>query len=127
MRATLAWLVGLAIAAGLVIGYTRLHGRAMKRAAMYNARLYLERAYADYERTGTVPAAEQHAKVTPFTNTVVVTGMSHRCVLRLDWRALASEGFLAISTNGTVIWIDSNRPPRIIDDHYRVPLFSRGI
>lgn len=101
--------------------------RDEKRTAMYNARLYLERAHAEYERTGNVPASESDAQLRVFTDSVVVAGVSYRCALALDWPALGGEGFLAISTNRTVLWIDKVRAPRIIDDHYHAPLFRHGV
>lgn len=127
MRTPLAWLGGLAIAAGLLIGFAQLHGQAMRRAAMYDARLYLERAYADYERTGAVPRSEPHAQLRLFTNTVVVADVNYRCVLALDWRCFGSDGFLVVSTNGAILWIDKILPPKIIDKHYRAPLFGGGV
>jgi hypothetical protein len=127
MRTALVWLGGLAVAAGLLLGFAHLHGRAMQRAAMHNARLYLERAYADYERTGTVPPSEPHARVRVFTNGVTAGRAIHRCALALDWRYFGGRGFLAVSTNGTILWIDKTLGPRIIDDSYRAPLFRRGI
>lgn len=127
MRTCLAWLGGLAIVAGLLMGFAHLHGRAMQRAAMYNASFYLERAYADYERTGAVPRSEPHAQLRLFTNTVVVANVNYRCVLALDWRYFSKDGFLAVSTNEAILWIDKILPPKIIDKHYRPPLFGGGI
>ena len=127
MRASLSWLAGLAIIAALVLSFAHQHSRAMQRAAMHNASHYLERAYVDYERTGAVPPSEPHALVRLFTNSVVAAGVDYRCVLALDWRYFSSDGFLAVTTNRTIIWIDKVRPPKIIDDSYHAPLFGGGV
>ena len=127
MRASLSWLAGLVILAALVLSFAHQHGRAMQRAAMYNARLYLERAYLDYERTGAIPPSEPHAHVRLFTNSVVAAGVDYRCVLALDWRYFSGDGFLAVTTNRTILWIDKVRSPKIIDDSYQAPLFRGGV
>lgn len=125
MRTPVVWIVGFAIVATLFFGYAHLHGRAMQRAAMYNARLSLERAYADYERTGTLPASRPSARLSIYTNAVIVSGATQYCAVALDWGF--RDGLLAISTNRTVFWIDNRRGPRIIDGSYRAPLFRGGI
>ena len=127
MRTLLSLLVGLAIIAALLFGFAYLHGRAMQRAAMWNAKLYLEHAYADYERSGAIPPSESYAHIRPFTNSVAVGGVSYRCVLALDWFYFSSDGFLAITTNQTILWIDKVRPPKIIDTSYHAPLFGGGV
>ncbi len=127
MRALRLWLTALAIVAAVFFAYAHLHARAMQRAAMYNARLFLERAFADYERTGTLPPSQPHAQLSLYSNAVVVTGVTQHCVVALDWRYFRRDGFLAISTNRTVFWIDRRRGPRIIDDSYRAPLLGGGV
>ena len=81
MRASIIWINGLALVAALFLGSAHQHRRAMQRAAMYNARLFLEHAYADYERTGSLPASQPHARLTLFTNLVAVPGGNVRCAL----------------------------------------------
>jgi hypothetical protein len=127
MRRLATILGGLLVLVGALLGMAHMHGRAMQRAAMYNARLNLERAYAEYERTGSIPTSEPHAQFSVFTNSVIVAGVSYRCALALDWRYFSGEGFLAVSTNRTILWIDKVRPPRIIDDQYRAPIFRHGV
>ncbi len=127
MRTLRVWLIGLAVCAAGFLGYAHLHARAMQRAAMYNARLFLVRAYADYERSGTLPPSQPHAQLSLYTNPVVMAGVTQHCAVALDWRYFRRHGFLAISTNRTVFWIDHRRGPRIIDRSYRAPLFGGGV
>ena len=127
MRTPLAWIVGLAIVAALFFGYAHLHGRAMQRATMYSARLFIEKAHSEFESTGVLPPSQPHAQLTLYSNAVVIGGVTQRCAVALDWRIFRGLGFLAISTNRTVFWIDQRRGPRIIDDSYRAPLFGGGV
>ena len=126
MRTPLVWITGFAIVAVLFFGLSYQHGRRMQRTAMYNARLFLERAYADYERTGTLPPSQPHARLSMYTNPIVVSGATQHCAVALDWRGFR-DGFLAISTNRSVFWIDNRRGPRIIDGSYRAPLYGGGV
>ena len=127
MRTLRLWLAALAIVAAVFLGFGHVHERAMQRTAMFNARLVLERAYADYERTGALPPSEPHAHLSLYTNAVVVSGVTQQCAVALDWRYFRRYGFLSISTNRTVFWIDNRSGPRIIDGSYRAPLFGGGV
>lgn len=114
-------------ALGLFLCALHQHSRAMRRAAMHGGRVSLERAYADYERSGAVPSSGPHARFRPFTNCVSVVGVSYQCVLATDLLNSKANGFLAIATNGTVLWIDKARAPKIVDASYRAPLFGGGL
>ena len=127
MHTLRVWLTAFAILAAVFLGFAHLHARAMQRTAMYNARLFLERAYADYERTGALPPSQLHAQLSLYSNAIVVTGVTQHCAVALDWRYFRRDGFLAISTNRTIFWIDPRRGPRIIDSSYRAPLFGGGV
>lgn len=127
MRKSLTLLAVVAIVAGLYFGMAFQHARRMQRTAMYNARVFFERAYSEFERTGTLPPSQPHAQLTAYTNVVVATEVTQQCVLALRWHNFRNDGFLAISTNRTVFWIDHRRPPSIIDSNYRAPLFGSGI
>ncbi len=94
---------------------------------MYGARVTLERALTEYERTGVLPPPESYSRVRVFTNKVTVGGVDYYCALALDWRSLSSSGFLAISTNRTALWVDKERKPKVIDKNYRSPFFGGGI
>ena len=126
MRTLLVWIVGLAIAvAVLCFAYGHLYVRGMQRNFMVQARRSLERAYADYERTGTLPASRPRAQFSIYTNDVVVSGVTQYFAVALDWGFRG--GPLAITTNRTVFWIHTNCGPMIIDDNYGIPLFWGGL
>ena len=123
MRTSHVWIIGLAIVAALFFGYMHLHHRACQRVGMYNARCFLERAYPEFERTGTVPTSAPDAQLTPYTNAIVVGGATQHCALALDWFYFRGEGFLAISTNKSVFWIGNRSGPHLLVPHYGGPFF----
>ena len=126
MRTFLVWTVGLATAvAALVFACGHLYVRGMQRNFMVQARLSLERAYTDYERTGTLPGSQPQTQLSIYTNAIILSGVTQHFAVALDWGF--QGGPLAITTNRTVFWIHTNRGPMIIDDDYRIPLFWGGL
>ena len=122
MRTLLPWIVGLAIVlAALFFACVR----GMQRNFMVQARKSLERAYADYERTGNLPASRPLAQLSIYTNVIIVNGVTQHSAIALDWGFRG--GPLAITTDRTVFWLHTNRGPMIIDDNYRIPLFWGGL
>jgi hypothetical protein len=125
MRTFFVWMVGSAIAAALFFAYGHLYVRGIQRNFMVQARRSLERAYTDYERTGTLPASKPQTQLSIYTNALVVKGVTQHFAIALDCGFRG--GPLAITTNRTVFWIHTNRGPMIIDEHYRMPLFWGGL
>lgn len=125
MRRTkpLVWILALSIGAALYFGYAYLAHRKYQRLGMYTAKRHLERAYSEFERTGTLPPSEPHAQLTPYTNAVVIGGATQHCVIALDWAYFRGHGFLAISTNRSVFWIGSRTGPHLLVAGYRGPFF----
>jgi hypothetical protein len=101
--------------------YTRFR----QRTAMNNGRIFLRKAYTDYQMTGNLPEPKAHTTLKFFTNTITLGGTNHQSILAVDW--FGSRGLLVITTNYTTLWLDNKLGPRVVDDNYRVPLFRRGI
>jgi hypothetical protein len=57
------------------------------------------------------------------SNTVSIGGIQYRCFLVTTNHWFLDEGALAMTTNHEVIWLDSKRPPKLIDANYRPPMF----
>jgi hypothetical protein len=127
MRLFLKLLVGLGLAVGLLLGLAHMHMRALKRASMHGAMNTLQKVYAEYQRTGSLAPSQPHAVVSVFTNTIKVNGMNLPCALSLDWFFFRRDGFLAITTNNTILWLGNNKEPRVIDRSYSPPLFGDGV
>jgi hypothetical protein len=128
MRILLPFLLAILGAGTLALwGGAYLHGRAMTRAAMLNARAFLQAAYADYERTGTLREQGDKAHVRIVTNAVVIDGINYQCALAVDWPYFSGEGSLAVTTNRVFLWLDKTKGSKVIDSGYRPPLFSRGL
>jgi hypothetical protein len=94
---------------------------------MIGAMHTLEKVCAEYQRTGVIRPSEPHALVSVFTNTITVDGVDFPCVLSLDWFFFRSNGFLAITTNKTILWIGKDQEPRVLDRSYSPPLFGDGV
>ena len=126
MRTSLLWIVGfVVVVAALFFVFGHVYVRGMQRNGMVQARRSLERAYAEYERTGTLPASKPRAQLSIYTNAIIVSGVTQYPVVAFDWGFRG--GPLAITTNQTVLWLHTNRGPMIIDDSYRIPLFWGGL
>ena len=57
------------------------------------------------------------------SNTVSIGGTQYECFLTTTNHWFQDEGALAMTTNHEFIWLDSKRPPMLIDTNYRPPLF----
>lgn len=103
MRTSLLWIVGfIAVVAALFFAFWHVYVRGMQRNGMVQARRSLERAYAEYERTGTLPASKPRARLSIYTNAVIVSGITHAPVVAFDWSFRG--GPLVITTNWTVLY-----------------------
>ena len=112
----------------VLMGWLHMHGRALKRTAMYSGRIQLKRAYTNYLETGVVPPPFDPPNRMPFsvfTNTVTLDGINHQCALGLDW--FSGRGLLVITTNHATLWLDKKRGPKLVDDQYQTSFFSLGI
>ena len=100
----------------LLVGGAYIHSRVMKRAAKYNAYVTLTKAYQDMIKygvaTNSLPAGPQ---MYPYTNRFSIQGTNYDCVLGLTWPAFSSnETVMAITGNGTVIWLEERDAPQLI-------------
>jgi hypothetical protein len=119
------WLIALVVAIVVVCALERFHSRAMRRAWMWNARISLSTACQDFVRTGTVPSQGNNGRIYAYTNVLTIRGTNYSCAIALDGTAFGGAGILAITTNQVFVWLDKSSEPRIIDDNYWPPFFSR--
>jgi len=90
---------------------------AMKRAAQYNAYVYLKKAYEHLMQYGVVTnPSPTVAQVLPYTNRFSIQGTNYDCVLGLKWKPLSRTDIVMVVTrNGSVIYLDGQEAPRFID------------
>jgi hypothetical protein len=128
MRKCISWIFSFFCAGFLaLLAGACLHRQAMARAAIFNARAFLQDAYGSYQRTGTLPQPDGNAHVRAVTTMVAVGATNYQAVLALDWPYFSGEGTLAVTSNQVFLWLDNKRGAKVIDKRYRPPLFSRGL
>ena len=127
-RKCVTWITSIVGAGFLVLlAAAWLHGKAMTRAAMFNARVFLQDAYGSYQRTGTLMQHDDRPRVRIATNVVVIEETKYQAVLALDWPYFSDEGTLVVTSNQVFLWLDKRRGAKVIDKDYRPPLFSAGL
>ncbi len=94
---------------------------------MFNARVFLQKAYGSYQHTGTLPQPDGNARLRIATNMVAVGATNYQAVLALDWPYFSGEGTLTVTSNQVFLWLDNKQGAKVIDNDYRPPLFSRGL
>lgn len=58
------------------------------------------------------------------SNTVTISDTQYQCLLQLRSSHFAGRGTLAMTTNFTFIWLDTNGTSKIIPTNYSPPLFG---
>lgn len=116
----------------LLVGGAYIHSRAMKRAAKYNAYVTLTKAYQDMMKYGVVTnSLPAGAQVYPYTNRFSIQGTNYDCVLGLTWPTLptfsSNETVMAITGNGTVIWLGGRDAPQLIRFDQRSPFWGGSL
>ena len=109
-----------------VVIYGQLNMRSVRFAGIIEARHFLKVAQDDFKRTGSVTNHNENYKVWLATNVVAVAGTEHRCQFMIQVPKFYSEGSLAMSTNGTLIWLGEGQSPKLITSDYRPRLFPPG-
>ena len=121
----LKWLGAIILAvllSGCVIAY--LYGVALRNSGIFSARAMLKMAYKDYLTHGYVTNyGSSGYQVWLSTNVVTIGGTRYSCFITVRDTKFGDEGLLAMTTNQAFIWLDSKRPPKIIDANYRAPIF----
>lgn len=97
----------------------------MKRARVHNDTLLLRRALQEF-REGRDVTSSQDYWIRGWTNEVTVEGVRRSCVFAAKHPFYNGWGQLAITEDGTIIWIDRELPPKIIAKNYMPPLWGGG-
>ena len=101
-----------------------LYSISLRNAGIMMGRDSLKQAYMDYSAHGYVTNyGSSGYQVWLSSNTVTIGGTQYQCFITVRDAKFYDEGTLAMTTNQVFIWVDSKRPPKIIDASYRAPLF----
>jgi hypothetical protein len=101
-----------------------LYSVSLRNAGIISGRVSLKIAYKDYLEHGYVTNyGGSGYQVWLSTNVVSVGGTQYQCFITVRDSKFYDEGTLAMTTNQLFIWLDAKRPPKIIPDKYKAPLF----
>ena len=82
----------------------------------------LMRASRDYTNTGSL--TNFGGDVWLSSNTVTIEGTQHQCFLQLRPPRFSGSGTLAMTTNFTFIWLETNGNSKIIPTNYSPPFLG---
>ena len=117
------------IVALLVIGFlafSLLQGRSLRHASLIDGRNQLRVAYDDYTEHGYITNYPTSGyRVWLSTNIVTIDGTQYQCFAEVGGGWGYDGGTLAMTTNQVFIWLDTERPPKIITNGYMPSVFSK--
>ena len=113
----------VALIAALVILLGLLSGRSLRGAGLIEGRWMLKLALRDYREIGYLTNYSTSYSISPLTNSVRVSGTDFHCFAKLSGGKFHTDGVLAMTTNGVFIWIDAERPAKVIEPGYVPPIF----
>ena len=101
------------------------HGRSLRRASLINGASQLRVAQDDFAKHGYVTNyLASGFQVTLSTNVVTIGGTQYQCFAEVSGGWGWEGGRLATTTNQTLIWLDTRKPPMIITLSHRPPIFG---
>jgi len=99
-------------------------GRALRHASLINGVNQLRVAQADYRERGHITNYTSSFRVSLSTNVVTISGTQYQCFAEVTGGWGWDGGTLAMTTNQTLIWLDTRKPAKIITLSDRPPLFG---
>ena len=118
------WIViGIAV---LVLGFVwfcYVSRVSERRWGVIEGKMLLKSAELDFAEHGYVTNYGKSVRVWPSSNVVSISGTQYQCFLVMTNHWFQDEGALAMTTNHEFIWLDSKRPPKLIGENYKPPIF----
>jgi hypothetical protein len=121
MKAALI-LLGVMIAGFLVFSHAK--GRLLRRASVVNSVSELLSSQRVFQEQGLVTNSNRGFRAFAYTNAVTVGSKEFRCELAVESDWVRDFGFVALATDGTVLWIDRECAPcvaRTADGRLSIP------
>ncbi|MEJ0089456.1 MAG: hypothetical protein WDM80_06900 [Limisphaerales bacterium] len=107
------------------IAFSLLQGRSLRHASLINGKNSLRVAYDDYAKTGHITNYPTSGyQVWLSTNFVTIGGTRYYCFAEVGGGWGYDGGTLAMTTNQIFIWLDTERPPKIITNGYIPSVFG---
>ncbi len=121
------WIISTAILAVCAfVAFLLVQGQSLRNASLIDGQNRLLVALDDYTKLGQVtnyPTSSYHVRLS--TNSVTIGGTQYQCFAEVDGGWGYDGGRLAMTTNKVFIWLDPQRPAKIITNGYRPALFSK--
>ena len=123
----LKWTVSiLALIVGAFFAFSLLQARSLRHASLIDGENRLRVAYDDYTKRGHItnyPTSGYRVRLS--TNAVTVGDTRYQCFAEVAGGWGYDGGTLAMTTNQVFIWLDTERPPKIITNGYMPSVLSR--
>ncbi|HZR16290.1 MAG TPA: hypothetical protein VFE51_03100 [Verrucomicrobiae bacterium] len=108
------------------VAFSLLQSRSLRHASLIDGRNQLRVAYDDYSKTGQITNHPTSGyRVWLSTNAVTIEGTQYQCFAEVGGGWGYDGGTLAMTTNQVFIWLDTERPPKIISNGYMPTVFSK--
>jgi hypothetical protein len=116
----------LAFLVGGFVALSLLQARSLRHASLIDGRNQLRVAYDDYTKSGHITNSPTSGyRVWLSTNVVTIGGTQYQCFAEVAGGWGYDGGTLAMTTNRVFIWLDTERPPKIITNGYMPAVFSK--
>jgi hypothetical protein len=108
------------------VAFSLLQGRSLRHASLIGGNNQLRVAYDDFTKRGYITNYPTSGyRVWLSTNVVTIGGTQYQCFGEVDGGWGYDGGRFAMTTNHILIWLDPERPPKIITNGYRPSVFSK--
>jgi hypothetical protein len=115
----------LVILAAAFVMFSIAHGRSLRHASLINGVNQLRVAQRDYAERGYITNSPTSGfRVSVSTNVITVGSTQYHCFFAVTGGWGWEGGTLTMTTNQTLIWIDTRMPAKIITLGYRPPFFG---
>lgn len=123
----LKWIASIvALLVCAFVAFSLLQGRSLRHASLIDGKNRLRVAYDDYTKHGYITNYPTSGyRVWLSTNTVAIGSTQYQCFAEVGGGCGYGGGTLAMTTNQVFVWLDTERPPKIITNGYRPSVFSK--
>ena len=122
--------VALLVTGVVVCLWSALFAWTMRNTEIHMGRIALLNTLPSFLATGSLSnqwvASSPERSLFALTNTLHVAEKTYNCVVGYRSGRFEDSGFLAVATNGVVLWVDSKRSPKIVDRSYVTRFFPPG-
>lgn len=118
----MALLISILVSAFIL--FSLAQGQSLRRASLVGGKSQLLAAHVDFNKSGHITNRSTSGyQVWLSSNVVTVGSTQYQCFAEVGGGWGYDGGRLAMTTNRIFIWLDPQRPPRIITNGYRPSLF----